>query len=216
MKVQELFEAEPIDQQLIDAFFQYNKQSNKKNNFVTKHGVIYGKPNINMWICQETVINGSFTIPIAEVDCICVVTSKLTSFKNFPEAIFTKATLNPFAIRFYEPEDGAAAHQIATLEGIPARTNQWLQLQNCPHLNYKDVHKHIQEAGMIGIHPKYVGPMLGFVKIKGLSRVHCFADEGRTQEAADIITKYLKKGGNSVLDLQEELIKNGFKEYAKL
>jgi len=94
--------------------------------------------------------------------------------------------------------------------------------------NFTNVHKYINAETIVfdNVDPlgrrvpiKIASNMLSFLLIPKLERIHIiqFAkDEGNEiDQVFSILNKHLQNG-KDILECQEELIQNGFKEYAKL
>jgi hypothetical protein len=159
----------------------------------------------------------------AEIQITCTI----NSFKNFPEKIvhngkYRNKVYN-WALRSYYHQP-----KVTSLEGFPQYIDGNVDIAAFTELNYSKVYNYIKEiTGFIIINAKYEGPMLGFLKIKGLQSIsydfvyskkfnsYVEVSKSRFKQAIDIVNKYLKTD-RDILGCQDELIENGLSEYAKL
>jgi hypothetical protein len=101
---------------------------------------------------------------------------------------------------------------ITSLDGIAEKAHVYRNYISIP--SYQNVHKHIKEIGsIIEITNRVVSNMLGFVLIKGNFNIVVGGENDKLKEAINILNNDTTK---DVLEVQEELITNGLKEFAKL
>lgn len=131
---------------------------------------------------------------------------KLNSFHNFPETIYgpNERFLN------YGIKVAYSTHKNIPLDGITKTFMKSCSFWKFPNVNLSNVHKHIKYVGeTFSINPNYKNPILGVLLIEGIK------DFIGVKSIEPILNKHLQ-GDRDILECQEELIDNGFKEYARL
>ena len=145
--------------------------------------------------------------------------NKLTTLKGSPQKVEGSyfATDNDLTSLEFSPVEVTEIYSVArnprvtSFKGI-TRSARNYDLFNCKITSLLGIHKHISYAEHLNLkgNPLTEGG-LGVLLIKGLVEF--------VYDAAphlDIITKYLGKGKRGMIDCQTELIKAGYKEFAKL
>lgn len=110
--------------------------------------------------------------------------------------------------------------KIKTIEGLRTRIVKAHTESGC-YLNSFDItlsniHKYVLETPKIAI-PSDLGPspILGLLLIKNLESIICVSELDSTTAALSIVRRHIKMD-RDLLDCQEDLIKFGLKEYAKI
>jgi hypothetical protein len=172
--------------------------------------------------------NGELPVKFFSCNSLEINTNKLTSFKNFPEQILRDIHINTFDPSFGKglSHDGGNISKITSLEGFPSTITgpHLLNLQMFPNLSFRNADKYMTRlsGAIIIINKNYVGPLLGFLKIKwppqSIEIVSDTVDGSKFSNgniAGKIITKYLK-GSKDAWKCQEELMDNDLHEYAEI
>lgn len=149
--------------------------------------------------------NGELELKVTEAPAVYLQTKKLTSFKNFPETLTGIGVIHQFYTTGKLP-------LITSLEGIPRDVTGDLDLWDLDNLSYSQVDKYIDKVGWLSVSEKYKGPLLSVLKIK---EIQGFYFQNSQHPLSKIINYHLNNGRN-ISACQTELMKNGFKEYAKL
>lgn len=156
--------------------------------------------------------------------------SKLTSCENFPNWVGGSFWIGDEKItnlqgcpEIVEGDDCFISGGFSSLEGITRYVQTGQMTIESPSLtSLKDIHKHISY-----IHDRldFLAPIksniLGILKIKGIRTLGLgvemknYPEFEQCNEVFGILRKHLAKDRN-ILECQEELMDNGFKEYAKL
>jgi len=104
-----------------------------------------------------------------------------------------------------------ADNKLTSLEGAPSQVGGYFSCADNKLTSLVGIHKIIKSCKTIGLsgNPIKEGG-LGLLLIKDLKYI------GADQPALKIIAKYLGKGKRGMIDCQTELIKAGYKEFAKL
>lgn len=100
---------------------------------------------------------------------------------------------------------------LKSFEFMPEIITGDLSLNGCGFTSLKDIHKHVKEIknGILLDGCPIKSHVLGLLKIKKLKRAYL-----NSRDVETIINKYLPEG--DIFACQQELIDNGFEEYAKL
>lgn len=148
-----------------------------------------------------------------------------------------KVSANSFALRALDVcgappfvfEDIERSFVVMSSEKL-TKTEPWfpksvgfIRISSCPNFSLSGIDKRVKtctEFGVVGDNAK--GGVLGLLKIKGLNYVRLDLPDRRARGEllSDIIMEHLPaardyKGGD-LMDCQNELIDNGFEEFAKL
>jgi len=102
---------------------------------------------------------------------------------------------------------------LSSLEGIAEHIGMIVILR-CPKIdNLHNIHKQIKSMTRdFYFDDNIKSNVLGLILIPGIRQIISYGD--KTADVAKILSKHIKS--QDILECQEELIKNGFKEYAKL
>lgn len=165
---------------------------------------------IHDFMCE----NGKLAIPFYSAQRIEIFIkdhSNLTTFENFPEHIMFKQTgrlRNMFDKNF---DSSYELPLLKSIEHFPRYISGDVSTFKLHNLNLSRCNKHISELnGKWSISREYVGPIMSTILIPGIQEVLTF-----TKEMDEILNRHLK-GDKDILDLQEELVQAGYKEFAKL
>jgi len=152
-------------------------------------------------ITDEDLVNGKLTkqYPDIKVNFSCSHT-KITSLEFAPQYVGgyfscfgTKITTLEFAPQYVGGSFGCSDTKITSLKGIG-----------------KDYLKEVKGIIYLNDCHELKSNMLGLLLVKGLQRIYF-----DNNEIEEIFNRHLQ-GERDILDAQEELITEGFKEYAKL
>lgn len=110
--------------------------------------------------------------------------------------------------------------RLTSLAGIPKNLNT-LSILDLPNLSLSKVNEFVNSVkDELVLDQHYIGPILSVLKIKKINsiRTRGFGDGSKTMRAiVGILNKYHNpEGTGNIAACQTELMKNGFKEYAKL
>ena len=224
MKTQELFEAvnpkKAAAQQTIKKWREQLKQITATETLgilkADDDGRISSSSKTGFRIYDFMLKDGELEWPMAEALKInSYKVGLLKSMKNFPERLSIGYEIRSASGQLQDAlKFGKSGAGLTSLEGCPKIIAGWADFSMNPNMSFHNIHKFIDECW--GIHfGKYNGPILGIFKITGLIKVG-ISDNKLYQ----ILNSYLDARYHgqkvSILDCQEELIKNGYKEYAKL
>jgi hypothetical protein len=106
----------------------------------------------------------------------------------------------------------ANKNKLTSLEGLPNHVGGYIDISFNKIKSLKSIHKRIKYIGkgLVLLDNPIKSDILGLLLVSG--NLHAVNADGKV---FDIINKHLG-GDKDVLECQEELISNGFKEYAKL
>lgn len=165
-----------------------------------------------LMIRDGMLVDGKLPIKIRRCDNAVQIYAKIVSCENFPDVINNETPFCSFQSMVSQDITSLGNWVFTSFEGV-------INLRNFPKLSLSKINTNITHcAGSITINDEYVGPILGVLKIRSLKMITCAEDSGLGTDldnVLEIVSKYLK-GGKSIFDCQEELIKNGYKRYARL
>ncbi len=152
----------------------------------------------------------------------CFNLKQLTSLENCPQEVInsfncdntniTSLQYSPKKVEFYHCQDT----KITSLDYAPLKCGEIDCRNNILHL--KGIGKsYLKECQKLFLPDTIKLNILGLCRIKKLEKIYIFNKVNRTEsgdlyEAIEIVKKYLNTDGS---DCQEELIQNGFNDYAK-
>jgi len=166
--------------------------------------------------------NGELPIKIHSCYKFVIGTPELKSFKNFPDKIlydYREIRDRRWSLSFggvYSNDNNY--NHITSLNGITPEIQGGLDCSMLRKVNFSHVNTYIKHCTLVALPRDYVGPLLSFLKIPSLKRIH-YRVLGNTKtdqdNAYEIVSKYLE-GNRNILECQEELIDNDLKDYAEL
>jgi hypothetical protein len=237
MKVKELFEQEPS---IVEKNIEYLKhlcqieyrQYDPKDYVANKNGTVTFKRGTSPIIDDKFLSKYDYELPfnISNADYITIIDSK--SCKGFPvkctalivksEKITSLEALNTIAKEYVDLN----IPNVKKFSGFI--DTEVLSINSIGVNNFTNANKYINAETIVfdNIDPlgrrvpiKIASNVLSFLKIPKLQHIHIkqFAkDEGNEiDQVFSILNKHLQND-KDILECQEELITNGFKEYAKL
>jgi len=214
MKLYDLFETEDS---LINSLMQ---EYETKSDLSTQQELTWSEDNGKVdWgskivISNNVVTNGVFIVPSSTAPRIDLYSADLSSFKNFPKTLgnFTTHGWSSDVVFF----SGIINKKLTSLEYFPEEIVGIVNMIGLHNMNYTKANKYIKSIkGNLHINAVYEGPLLSLLLIDNLNRVVSSAGDCDCDEAAKIISAHINSD-KDILDCQEELITNGYKEYAKL
>lgn len=166
---------------------------------------------------------GEVIVPIAKTGQLLINASRFSSFKNCPKQVGDYGyTMGRGGTDWTGSVVIASNNEVLTsLEGFPTEGVKGVRLGLARNIDYHNVNLHIPEVypdSMFEISSEYEGPILAFLRIKGLKRLwqwKGYAKQKPLAKAVVILNNYLASD-RDILGCQEELIDAGLKEYAKL
>ena len=176
----------------------------------------------NLYILDDDFLDENSEIPIQVKQCrrIQIGTTNLTSFNNCPKelsGVSQNLTDHIFVLRQVFG-DKSIFNNLTSLEGITPIIHGHVNLSAAPNISYSNANKHVKRIdGSLRINGNYKGPLLSLLKIQNLTMVYGGIDTlPEFDKACSIISNFLLRKDRNIIACQEELIKNGLKEYAKL
>jgi hypothetical protein len=132
----------------------------------------------------------------------------MTTFKNFPDKVLNNS--NGTMLNIFGVNSTMKGPNIHSLEGVPRHINGSADFSHFPKLSFANVHKHIDYVEGVKFPYPYKGPILGFLKINGLSSVTDHGDKWQ-----QILNKHLASSKRDAIACQRELIEKDLDEYAE-
>ncbi len=175
------------------------------------------------YICSNNkliTLKGSPKQIFGDFDCS---SNLLTSLKEGPNDIAEDFNCSSNDLRtlnggpsFVRGTYNCSENELTSLEGSPEWVNSISFCTNCISSlkGISDIIIHIGSYIDLSHNPIKEGG-IGLLLIEGLQEIICY-HTGEFEQAAKIISKYLKLGYDGILDCQEELIDAGLERFAKL
>lgn len=152
--------------------------------------------------------NGELELKFISCNLLRINGANVKSFKNFPERILNNGTDDlypPSFDCFYK------IHGVTSLEGVPKFIRGNANFTNFENISFSNAHKHITHVDRLTLPLKYKGPVLSLLKIPGLKHI-----SNHPNSYTQILNKHLASSSRDIIACQEELIDNGYKDYAEL
>jgi hypothetical protein len=165
---------------------------------------------------------GEVLFPLkGKVHQIIIASAKLTSFKNFPEAVGSG-----YNAKNYERCAVVLSREntnLTSFEHFPKEIQGNISFELAPNLSYSKINQFILSNRYFActINPHYKGPLLSFLKMNVYLDTNRYYNktskpDEKLMKAFKIINTYIKANNNDILACQDELIDNGLTQYAKL
>jgi hypothetical protein len=189
-----------------------------------KHKIVNGQVELDTtFYLYNSLLNEEGKIPFQftkNTKQVFVCAHDLTSLWELPRECTCKGAIGNIndALIFNRNHE-----KIKTLEGITPIIYGGLVFFNQVDINLTNIHKHIKLLqGQISLNYKYRGPLLGTLLTNGLTRIGYYRYGNSKKDDIEyfnrlttIVNNHLQTN-RDILECQEELITNGYKDYAKL
>ena len=225
MKARELFEAKEPDPELLEKIEAIKVNYEQKNHPIGRYKIVdnkivhSGDKGFEVIPGALDLVSKELMVPFAQAKAFHIDATEIVSFKNFPQKLIghSEGVVSGLGAIIFSAHSDEHLH-LKELTDCPRFIYGDVSFGKMPNMSFASVDKHISVcSGHILISGTYVGPLLGFMRVQQLKKVLAFNLGGRNEElltATKIIIGHLQ-GSRSILECQDELLKNGLKEFAR-